>query len=230
MKAKFFLFLFLTLGFLGCKKTNPIFGSNEIKCRVVDYYTGDPIVDLGLSFDVASGSSSWTTQIERSKYVVISDSNGEFILKDLGQDIDNTFYPNFGYHSITMDSIYPEWRYFIKGQHSDSLWIVKGINTTLRLRPAAITYFHHPITENPNYTIDTIIINAYNQSDMITKANPVSESFHLLPSKEHQIEIRYIKNGSAVTKTISRYISHAFSEDSDPISYRRYDFNIVIPE
>ena len=229
MKLESFILVFLTLGFIGCNKSKNFFGDNEIKCRVVDYYTGDPIVDLGLSFDVVSGNS-WSTQTERSKYVVVSNSKGYFTLKNLGKDVDHSFYPNLAYHSTNMDSLYPEWRYFIKGQHSDSLWIVNGVNTTLRLRPAAITYFHHPNTENSNYLIDTVIVNAYNQSGMITIANPVSESFHLLPSMEHQIEISYIKNGNRVSKTITRYISKAFSEDSSMSSYRRYDFNIVIPE
>ena len=182
-----------------------------------------------MSFDVASGSGIFGG-LARDKYQAVSNSAGEFILSDLGDDIKNTFYPNF-IRSMGFDSTKVEWRYFIEGTHDELLWISKDYNTTLKLKPAGITYFHHPSLKNPNYNIDTIIIKAYNQTDLITLSKPKSNNFELLPSATHKVELTYVHNGIKTIKTIDKYIAGAFKTTvSNAYEIRRVDFNIDIPE
>lgn len=230
MKKLLFIRLVACLLF-SCKKENSITHDTRknIKCDIKDYYTGEPLSDVNMSFDVASGSGIFG-DLARDKYQAVSNAAGEFILSDVGDDIRNTFYPNF-IRSMRFDSTKVEWRYFIEGTHDELLWISKGYNTTLRLKPAGITYFHHPSLKNPNYNIDTIIIKAYNQTDLITLSKPKSYNFELLPSATHKIELTYIHNGNKTVKTINKYISGAFQTSlGNAYVIGRTDFNIDVPE
>jgi len=161
-----------------------------------------------MNFDVASGSGLFSS-LERNKYSALSDKNGDFKLQNLGDDIDNTFYPKF-FRSYDFDSTQIEWRYFVEGAFQDSLWITKGINNTIRLRPATNVYFYHPKINNDLYPFDTIRIKVYNQTDVLTNNKKRSKSFQLLPSKIHRIVITYVKNGIDKNLIIERYIPTAY--------------------
>ncbi|MGB1004772.1 MAG: hypothetical protein ACPGVC_11100 [Salibacteraceae bacterium] len=228
---KYFPILLMFLFVLGCKKGQDglINTSHSIECKVQDYFSGSPIEDAIFSFDVASGGGGWSGTIERNKYLSWSDENGVFILDDLGNDVESTFYPNFAYHSLDMDTLMPEYRYFINGFHSDSLWIVKGVNTTLRLKPSGVTYFRHPVLQNAQFAIDTIVVRVHHQIDTVTFSKTVSSEFYLIPSKQQDIELEYIENGVSTQKDFQHYIPYAFEIDSFG-GTRRCDFRVNIPE
>jgi hypothetical protein len=233
MNKIFVFFSFYLILLIGCKKESTIGPSNAqiIRCTIEDYYTQQPLKEIILSFHVGSaGLGGIFGSFERNKYYIISDSEGKFVLENLGDDLDKSFHPEFAY-PIDYDSMAVEWRYMDNNFHHDSLWIVKGINHKLKLRPAGITYFHHPINNNSNYNTDTIIISSYNQSDTITFAQPTSDHFHLLPSETHLVDVSYIKNGILTHKSFSHYISKAYELIPGPyFSYQTFEFNIQIPE
>ncbi len=168
--------------------------------------------------------------MDRDKYYAISDENGNFELSDLGDDVRSILYPNF-VRSYVCDSTQITWKYFTQGSHDDSLWIVKGENTALRLKLAGLTYFHHPIKNNAGYAIDSILIQVYGQNDMITKKKQKSKVFYLLPSKLHNIELTYVSQGQRRSRTIQKYISCAYStltDESYAIMFN--DFDVYLPE
>jgi len=201
-----------------CKKNKSISG------YVRDYYTGVPIQRVYMSFDVASGSG-FGSSVAKHKYHAATDDNGFFILDDVGDDIDNAFYPNFQ-RSFDFDSTDVLWNYYIDGAIDDSLWLDVGRNTNLRLRPAAETHFIHPKKNDPNSIHDTILISAYHQSDMLTAEKLRSVGFQLLPSTMHTIEITYIHNGVQTKRTMESYISVAYQGDLSFLSRKKYTVNI----
>ncbi len=224
-------FLLLLLFVLGCKKNQDgmLNETDSIECKVQDYFTGEAIADAIISFDVASGGGGWSGQVEHDKYYSWSDDNGIFVLENLGDDVENTFYPRFAYRSLDADTLMPEYRYFIRGVHSDSLWIVKDVNTTLRLKPAGVTYFNHPVLENAMYSTDTIVIRVHQQMDTLTFSHSVSTGFYLVPSKQQHISLEYIKNGISTARDFQHYIPYALELDSFGGS-RWFDFRVNIPE
>ena len=64
-----------------CKKDNSFTQDTKknIQCSIKDYYTGQPLTDVHMSFDVASGSGIFG-DLTKDKYQAVSNSAGEFIL------------------------------------------------------------------------------------------------------------------------------------------------------
>lgn len=228
MNNKLTYFIVLMFCITSCEKIN----NDHIEGTLSDKYTGEPLANVSMVFDARKGGGFFTFKSTDSetndRHYAVSKSNGSFIIDNLGLDIKYRFDVHFIRPEI-FDSTATTWKY-LTHLSSDSLWVKKGFRTDLKLRPAAITTFNHPKPKNEKYEIDTILINTYNQSDYVTKEKSTSDEFYLLPSKDHSIELTYIDNGKETRKTITHYISTAFTEDSTIHGWQRIRYKIDIPE
>lgn len=226
MNNKLTYFIVLMFCITSCEKIN----NDYIEGTLSDKYTGEPLANVSMVFRIKGGYFTFKSvdSETNSGYYAVSGSDGSFIIDNLGLDIKYRFDVHFIRPEI-FDSTATTWKYLIH-RSSDSLWVKKGFRTDLKLSPAAITRFNHPKLENEEYKIDTILIDAYNQSDYVTKEKLTSNGFYLLPSKEHSIELTYIDNGKETKKTITHYISTAFTENSTIHGWQRISYKIDIPE
>lgn len=202
--SKLIIITILPVSLWSCKKG----GLNSIKGSVVDRYTGEPIPNLYMNFDVASGSGFFGSS-EKEKYSAITDQHGEFKIKKLGNDRKNRFYLNVPRNEL-LDTTQIQWKYITNGFSDDSLWISKKHKTILELKPSGMVCFHHPIANDPNSSVEKVVIEAYGQTDVLTLSKQVSEIFYFYPSRTHEIELTFVSGGNTEHKTITKYIPNAY--------------------
>lgn len=203
LKLMMIIILLVSLG--SCKKG----GLNSIKGTVVDRYTGEPIPNLYMNFDVVSGAGGLFTSSEKEKYNATTYPNGEFEIKKLGKDRKARFYLNVP-RNETLDTTQIQWKYITNGFSDDSLWISKKYKTVLKLKPSGMVCFHHPVVNDPNSTVEEVVIVAYGQTDVLTLSKQVSETFYFYPSRTHEIELTFVSGGQTEQKKITKYIPNSY--------------------
>lgn len=229
MKKKIVFLVSFIFIIAACEKLS----QDYIKGNVSDKFTGEALADVplvlvsgGYPDDIANLSVS---DFERMKYYAVTNANGSYLVKNIGLDIGRSFYVDF-VRPYDFDSTVTAWKYKIRGSSADSLWVQKGIHTELKLRPLGIVRFKHPIVQNESYAIDTIQVEVYNQVCQVTKNHQTSDEFFVLPSHNHTIKLTYINDGQKTEKYISRYISTAYTLDSNKQSLKLIRYEIHIPD
>lgn len=216
-----YFLLFITL-LASCSK---IF-KKEIEGELVDYYTDEGLENVHIAFDVVTGSGFLSGK-EEAKYSVTTGAGGQFTLEDLGDDYKSAFYPEFNRRTLEYDTLHPVWRYRVRGPHSDSLWIDVERNKRLRLKPAGLTYFEHPVLRDSESVHDEIIIEAYHQKDTISIQDSISCAFRLLPSSFTEVTYRYLNADKTFTET--KYIPVCYFKKEDGFIYRE-NIYFEVPE
>lgn len=218
MKHVFLGIIYGLIFLSGCSSSDD---NDSITCSIKDYFTGEPLANFLVSFD----------GIEDTTYYALSNDDGEFTLNNLGENIEYLLWANFQ-RPTQIDSMEMMWRYLIDGQYEDSLWVYKGINHLLRLKPAGLTKFKHPKIKNRITIIDTLVVKIYNQTDTLSINKLTSVIFYLLPSMLLDIEIIELNNGKQLQREFKHYLPAAFSKfgNSDTTQIIRNNFVVHIPE
>jgi hypothetical protein len=192
---------------------------------VKDYYTGEPVPNLNMSFAVSTGGGGgWLFGGYETKYSATSDNEGKFKLHLEKEDRNTSLWLNDLEIPIGSDSTNIHWKYYA---NDESLF---GDDHVLKLKPLAQANFLHPILKNPNTFVDTIAVSCNSQKVHITKSNLYSHStIFLLPNKAYTFSLEYIKNGISTFQTITYTVPTLVERNPDGSGIINFTFDIELP-